>query len=87
MVNLDKDIIDTIKKISDSIVDTPFEINNVSRQRMEDRIIGRQHRIHFSTSAGRILCGIKKWKCSDDDPKNVECKVCIRKLKQQEQDK
>ena len=28
MVNLDKDTIDTIKKISDVLVETPYEINN-----------------------------------------------------------
>ena len=39
MVNLDKDTIDTIKKISDSLVDTGFELNrfDVSDSTIENR--------------------------------------------------
>jgi hypothetical protein len=43
------------------------------------KIIGRQHRIHFSTGKDKILCGVKKWCCSDTDWSNVECKLCLRK--------
>lgn len=45
---------------------------------MKEMIIGRQHRIHFSTGEGKILCKIVKWECSDTDWSNVECKYCLR---------
>jgi hypothetical protein len=44
----------------------------------KEKIIGRQHRIHFSSGFGKVLCGIKKWKCSDTNWDNVECAFCLR---------
>jgi len=41
--------------------------------------IGRQHQIHYSSGEGKILCGVKKWQCSDINWNNVECKLCLRK--------
>ena len=45
----------------------------------EERIIGRQHRIHYSIGNEKIMCGTKKWQCSDDNWENVECKLCLAK--------
>jgi hypothetical protein len=44
-----------------------------------NRIIGRQHRIHYSTGNNEIMCGTKEWQCSDKNWQNVECKFCLRK--------
>jgi len=47
----------------------------------KEKRVGRQHQIHYSTGEGKILCGIKKWQCSDKDKDNVECKLCLRALR------
>lgn len=43
------------------------------------RRIGRQHQIHYSVGNGKILCGVKKWQCSDENMDRVECKFCLNK--------
>ena len=41
---------------------------------------GRQHRIHYNIGKDKILCGVKKWCCSDTNIDNVECIFCLKKL-------
>ena len=55
--------------------------NDCMRYVEKEKIIGRQHRIHYSTGYHTILCGVKKWECSDVNWENVECKLCLRKNK------
>ena len=50
----------------------------------KEKTIGRQHRIHYSIGKNKILCGIKKWCCSDKDWNNVECELCLRKKQELE---
>lgn len=57
------------------------EVVQMTDESLSKRIIGRQHRIHYSIGKDKILCGVKKWKCSDTEWKNVECKFCLKKQK------
>lgn len=44
----------------------------------------RNHRIHANNGNNKPLCNVKKWQCLEPIGSviNVECKFCLRKLKQ-----